>query len=370
MDYEPVPCKNCGGILNPFASCDFTAHLWICPLCFGRNHFPAQYNGINEQMLPAELFQEYTTIEYRLPALKPVYAPAYVFVVDTCLSEEELNASQGAISQALQMIPEYARVALVTFGTHVQVYELGFDVLNKSYVFQGSKEYTAQQVQSQLGIGASTASRQPASPSRPGMKAQQLQDPIAFAARRFILPVSECEFTISAAIEGLRKDAFPSVADHRPSRCTGTAIQVTSCFIRSFTSCSARRWLQMHQYNSCACKHNKLNVKKQSQGLFIQLECAVARALHSAWVCNAIIHCAGCTYAGAHDLLVLPWRMQCNSQTCCKSAMSHCFVEHDRKLLPAQQHPAMPSCMTKPEPTNMVLMYTFCGRCSAAVGQC
>ena len=226
MEYEPVACKNCGGILNPFASCDFTAHLWICPLCFGRNHFPAQYNGINEQMLPAELFQECTTIEYRLPALKPVYAPAYVFVVDTCLSEDELNASQGAISQALQMIPEYARVALVTFGTHVQVYELGFDVLNKSYVFQGSKEYTAQQVQSQLGIGPSTASRQPASPSRPGMQPQQLQDPIAFAARRFILPVSECEFTISAALEGLRKDAFPSVADHRPSRCTGTAIQV------------------------------------------------------------------------------------------------------------------------------------------------
>ena len=184
MDYEPVACKNCGGVL-------------------------------------------YTTIEYRLPALKPVYAPAYVFVVDTCLSEDELNASQGAISQALQMVPEYARVALVTFGTHVQVYELGFDVLNKSYVFQGSKEYTPQQVQSQLGIGPSPASRQPASPSRPGMQPQQLQDPIAFAARRFILPVSECEFTISAALEGLRKDAFPSVADHRPSRCTGTAIQVT-----------------------------------------------------------------------------------------------------------------------------------------------
>ena len=264
MDYEPVACKNCGGILNPFASCDFTAHLWICPLCFGRNHFPAQYSGINEQMLPAELFQEYTTIEYRLPALKPVYAPAYVFVVDTCLSEEELNASQGAISQALQMIPEYARVALVTFGTHVQVYELGFDVLNKSYVFQGSKEYTAQQVQLQLGIGPSTASRQPASPSRPGMKPQQLQDPIATAARRFILPVSECEFTISAAIEGLRKDAFPSVADHRPSRCTGTAIQVRcggACHL-GIGCCSGRgigqkkikiKMLQCYWLVSCVC---------------------------------------------------------------------------------------------------------------------
>ena len=261
MDYEPVACKNCGGILSPFASCDFTAHLWICPLCFGRNHFPAQYNGINEQMLPAELFQEYTTIEYRLPALKPVYAPAYVFVVDTCLSEDELNASQGAISQALQMVPEYARVALVTFGTHVQVYELGFDVLNKSYVFHGSKEYTAQQVQTHLGIGPSTASRQPASPSRPGMQPQQLQDPIAFAARRFILPVSECEFTISAALEGLRKDAFPSVADHRPSRCTGTAIQVrAACYGALLFSPRdkpqhALKQLIPHSCDFCQCPH-------------------------------------------------------------------------------------------------------------------
>ena len=196
-------------------------------MCYARNHFPAQYSGINEQMLPAELFQEYTTIEYRLPVVKAVYAPAYVFVVDTCLSEDELNASQGAISQALQIIPEYARVALITFGTHVQVYELGFDVLNKSYVFNGSKDYTAQQIQTQLGIGFSTASRQPASPSRPGMKQQQPQDPVGAAARRFVLPVSDCEFTISAALESLRTDAFPAVADHRPSRCTGTAIQVS-----------------------------------------------------------------------------------------------------------------------------------------------
>lgn len=37
-------------------------------------------------------------------------------------------------------------VGLVTYGTHVCVHELGFTDCNKAYVFRGSKEYTAQQV--------------------------------------------------------------------------------------------------------------------------------------------------------------------------------------------------------------------------------
>ena len=43
---------------------------------------------------------------------------------------------------------------------------------------------------------------------------------------RFILPLSECEFVINAAVEELQRDAFPAVPEHRPSRCTGTALQV------------------------------------------------------------------------------------------------------------------------------------------------
>ena len=41
-------------------------------------------------------------------------------------------------------MPDYTRVGLVTFGTHVHVHELGFEACPKSYVFQGSKEYTQQ----------------------------------------------------------------------------------------------------------------------------------------------------------------------------------------------------------------------------------
>ena len=32
---------------------------------------------------------------------------------------------------------------------------------------------------------------------------------------------------ITAVLDELQKDAFPTVADHRPARCTGTAVQVS-----------------------------------------------------------------------------------------------------------------------------------------------
>ena len=40
-------------------------------------------------------------------ALSP---PAYVFVLDTCVPEDELAAAKTAVQQALTMVPEYAQV--------------------------------------------------------------------------------------------------------------------------------------------------------------------------------------------------------------------------------------------------------------------
>jgi protein transport protein SEC23 len=53
----------------------------------------------------------------------------------------------------------------------------------------------------------------------------------ASAANRFILPVSDCEFTLAGALEELQRDGFPAVAAHRPSRCTGTALQVATALL-------------------------------------------------------------------------------------------------------------------------------------------
>ena len=88
------------------------------------------------QQPPAELYGQYQTIEYQVQHTKPVSPPAYVFLIDTCINEEELSACRAAITKALQTLPEWAHVGLVTYGTHVHVHELGFSECAKSYIFQ------------------------------------------------------------------------------------------------------------------------------------------------------------------------------------------------------------------------------------------
>ena len=47
--------------------------------------------------------------------------PIFVFVVDTCVDEEELNALKESLTISLSLIPPSALVGLITFGKHVQV---------------------------------------------------------------------------------------------------------------------------------------------------------------------------------------------------------------------------------------------------------
>ena len=85
---------------------------------------------------------------------------------------------------------------------------------------QGSREYSMQQVVEQLGLGAKMPARK-GGPGQPGPA--QLPPP---PGGRFVLPVSECEFTVNAALDELQRNAFPTISEQRPSRCTGTALQV------------------------------------------------------------------------------------------------------------------------------------------------
>ena len=104
LPYEPVVCKGtCPSILNPFCRIDFKAKMWICPFCFQRNHFPPHYNDINENNLPAELIPNYTTIEYALPRA-PAGPPVFLWVVDTCLVESELQALKDSLEQVLHRL--------------------------------------------------------------------------------------------------------------------------------------------------------------------------------------------------------------------------------------------------------------------------
>lgn len=92
----------------------------------------------------------------------------------------------------------------------------------KAYVFKGSKPVAAQDVQQQLGL----VSRDP----RGGAG--------GVAARRFLLPVADCEFVFNAILADLQKDQWPIPTDHRPERCTGVALSVA---LAPLESCAAQQ---------------------------------------------------------------------------------------------------------------------------------
>ena len=99
---------------------DTRAKIWVCPFCLHRNQFPPSYADISETNLPAELIPRYTTIEYVVARGQVPNPPVFLFVVDTCLTEEELAALKTALIMALSLMPENALIGLITYGKTVR----------------------------------------------------------------------------------------------------------------------------------------------------------------------------------------------------------------------------------------------------------
>lgn len=238
LPYDPVRCSSvtCNAILNPYCQVDFRSKLWVCPFCASRNHFPSHYaENISEQNLPAELIPQFTTCEYELPSIPDAGPPVFIFVVDICCHEEELSELADSLMQALNLLPEDCLVGLITFGTNVQVHELGFEGMQKNYVLRGNKEYTPGKVQELLGCGMRHAGGQapppPGNPGAPSGISQPQLGPGAQMLSRFLLPVSECSLALESTLEDLRKDPWPVPADRRPARCTGCALSVATSIL-------------------------------------------------------------------------------------------------------------------------------------------
>ncbi|KAI3983856.1 hypothetical protein MKX01_011564 [Papaver californicum] len=225
LPYSPLRCRTCRSVLNPFSIVDFTGKIWICPFCFQRNHFPPSYASLSEDNLPAELFPQYTTIEYESPSEKSSIPPVFLFVVDTCMIEEELGFLKSALSQAIDLLPDNSLVGLITFGSYVYVHELGFGQIPKSYVFRGCKDYTKEQILEQMNFFAKKPKPTAGviAGARDGLSAESIA--------RFLLPASECEFALNSVLEELQKDPWPVNPDQRATRCTSTALSVAASLL-------------------------------------------------------------------------------------------------------------------------------------------
>ena len=97
--------------------------MWACTFCFQRNNFPPQYAGMTEQQPCAEIIPNFTTIEYTLPRAQ-VAPPVFLFVLDTCMEEDDLQAVKESLQMSLSLLPPNAVVGLITFGRMVHVHEL------------------------------------------------------------------------------------------------------------------------------------------------------------------------------------------------------------------------------------------------------
>uniref|UniRef100_A0A8C5HFP8 Protein transport protein SEC23 n=1 Tax=Gouania willdenowi TaxID=441366 RepID=A0A8C5HFP8_GOUWI len=201
VQYEPVLCSraNCKAVLNPLCQVDFRAKIWACNFCFQRNPFPPSYAGISEANQPAELMPQFSTIEYIVQRGTP--APLiFLYVVDTCLEEEDLQALKESLQMSLSLLPPNALVGLITFGRMVQVHELSCEGIAKSYVFRGTKDLSAKQIQ------------------------VQTLDASAFC--RFLQPVHRVDMNLTDLLGELQRDPWPVPQGKRPLRSTGVALSV------------------------------------------------------------------------------------------------------------------------------------------------
>ena len=211
LGYEPNLCSNCHGALNCFARIDFGSKFWTCPICNTRNPLPTSYQGITPELLPLELHQEATTIEYSKQSAQ-IHPPVFLFVVDTCSLEKEHAALKSVLLQAIAAIPANALVGLITFGKYITIHELAFADFPRSYMFSGTKTYNSQDLAKMV-------------------QAQRTQTGEMIS--KVVLPITEAESMINTIIDNLEIDKTPRGKGDRPLRCTGAAIHAAATLLEA-----------------------------------------------------------------------------------------------------------------------------------------
>ncbi|XP_032478039.1 protein transport protein Sec23A isoform X2 [Phocoena sinus] len=217
IQYEPVLCSRttCRAVLNPLCQVDYRAKLWACNFCYQRNQFPPTYAGISELNQPAELLPQFSSIEY-VVLRGPQMPLIFLYVVDTCMEDEDLQALKESMQMSLSLLPPTALVGLITFGRMVQVHELGCEGISKSYVFRGTKDLSAKQLQEMLGL-----SKVPVTQATRGPQVQQPPP-----SNRFLQPVQKIDMNLTDLLGELQRDPWPVPQGKRPLRSSGVALSI------------------------------------------------------------------------------------------------------------------------------------------------
>jgi protein transport protein SEC23 len=123
--------------------------------------------------------------------------PVFLFVVDLCQDEDNLEALKETLIISLSLLPPNALVGLVTYGSIVQVHDLK-SVIPKNVVFRGNRDYSF----------------------------EQTKELLSFSLDQYFSPLSEVEFQLTNTLENLKVDAWPVKSGNRSLRSTGAATSI------------------------------------------------------------------------------------------------------------------------------------------------
>ncbi|KAK6454166.1 uncharacterized protein RJT20DRAFT_56763 [Scheffersomyces xylosifermentans] len=228
---ELVSCRQCRSFANPFSPYD--KETWMCRFCsfinrISMNHVDAEGNPA----LPPCLAPQNTTVEYQTGRVSTL-PPIFFYVVDTCFESEDVADAFQSLKESLivslSLLPENALVGLVTFGKHVQIHDL-LSNDNRAYTFNGTKEYTVDQLSKSLGLLALGLSGNYQAQNN----GTSIDGVLGVIGRKFLQPVSIVEYQLTNIIENLATNTFPhSKFKERPARATGSALSITSLLLNA-----------------------------------------------------------------------------------------------------------------------------------------
>lgn len=203
-------CRQCKAFLNPYVTVNQQlGDIWYCQFCSFGNRLTVTEAGT----YPLSLGPDYSSVEYatgRVAKLPPIF----FFVVDTCFENEDVadafQALRESLTLSLSLLPQDALVGLVLFGKHVLLHDLL--VPNRSYTFNGSKEYVLEDIQKILGLNAAGVTS---------------VGTLSSVALKFLQKIDVAEYNLSSVLQSLVNNTFPHVSSKtRAERATGCAVNV------------------------------------------------------------------------------------------------------------------------------------------------
>ena len=161
---------------------------------------------------------QYPTMEYALPGAPP-HPVSIIFVIDTCVSAEEVKSLTNTLSQLLQLIPSTFRVGIITTGMSNHLYDLASTEIINTFAFNPAKEYTNVQYCEMLGIN-SLSHTEPSG---------------------FLVPVGEASLQLAAARNDIERDPYGDTEKNRETNGMGSAISLALAVLEALNPDSPGR---------------------------------------------------------------------------------------------------------------------------------